>query len=82
MLTAKYSLIRFVVSRDGMDFSFWATPGGSVEVGKSDLDAAQRELKEELALSVALAGPIHTAVTRFSHLEFSSKTRMCFLWEG
>jgi 8-oxo-dGTP pyrophosphatase MutT (NUDIX family) len=60
-------LIRFAVTRDGRTFVFWATPGGSVEAGETDLDAARREIKEELAVNVALTGPVHTSVNRFSH---------------
>jgi ADP-ribose pyrophosphatase YjhB (NUDIX family) len=60
-------LIRFAVTRDGRAFVFWATPGGSVEADETDLDAARREIKEELAVNVALTGPVHTSVNRFSH---------------
>jgi 8-oxo-dGTP diphosphatase len=60
-------LIRFSVARDGRVFVFWATPGGSVEPGETDLDAARREVKEELALDVTLTGPIHTSASRFQH---------------
>jgi 8-oxo-dGTP pyrophosphatase MutT (NUDIX family) len=60
-------LIRFAVPRDGGTFVFWATPGGSVEAGETDLEAARREIKEELAVDVTLEGPVHTSVSRFSH---------------
>jgi 8-oxo-dGTP diphosphatase len=60
-------LIRFVVERQHQPFVFWATPGGSVEDGETDLDAARRELAEELALNVVLAGPVHTVASRFEH---------------
>jgi 8-oxo-dGTP diphosphatase len=53
-------LIRFVVERHNQPFVFWATPGGSVEEGETDLDAARRELAEELALDIALTGPAHS----------------------
>jgi 8-oxo-dGTP pyrophosphatase MutT (NUDIX family) len=49
-------LIRFVVERHDKPFVFWATPGGSVEDGETDFDAARRELAEELALNVVLMG--------------------------
>jgi 8-oxo-dGTP pyrophosphatase MutT (NUDIX family) len=60
-------LIRFAVTRDGGAFVFWATPGGSVEAGETDLDAARREIKEELDVDVTLTGPVHTSINLFSH---------------
>ncbi|QND70024.1 NUDIX domain-containing protein [Tardiphaga robiniae] len=60
-------LIRFAIVRKGEAFVFWAAPGGSVEAGETDLDAARREVKEELAVNVALTGPVHTSVNRFLH---------------
>jgi 8-oxo-dGTP diphosphatase len=60
-------LIRFAVVREGGEFIFWATPGGSVEADETDLDAARRELKEELAVNVTLTGPVYTSVSRFPH---------------
>jgi 8-oxo-dGTP pyrophosphatase MutT (NUDIX family) len=46
--------MRFAVARDEATFVFSATPGGSVKAGETDLEAARRELKEELALTIAL----------------------------
>jgi 8-oxo-dGTP pyrophosphatase MutT (NUDIX family) len=60
-------LIRFAVERHRQPFVFWATPGGSVEKGETDLETARRELAEELALNVFLTGPVHTVASRFEH---------------
>jgi 8-oxo-dGTP pyrophosphatase MutT (NUDIX family) len=73
-------LIRFAVARDGGTFVFWATPGGGVEPGETDLDAALREVHEELAVKVALTGPVHTSVSRFPHKDaFVENTDVFFV---
>ncbi|WP_146072134.1 NUDIX hydrolase [Bryocella elongata] len=52
-------LIRFVAQRPDGPYTCWVTPGGEVEVGEPDLEAAQRELFEELGIRPALTGPVH-----------------------
>lgn len=40
------------------DRSWWCTPGGGIEPGESDEDAAQRELNEELGTVPIELGPL------------------------
>ena len=60
-------LIQFAMPRGGDVYTFWATPGGGLEPGESAMAAARREVLEELGLSLALHGPVHTAVGIFEY---------------
>ena len=60
-------LIRFVVARVEGDFVFWLTPGGEIEAGETELEAARRELREELGLEVEVVGPVYSEANRFEH---------------
>jgi ADP-ribose pyrophosphatase YjhB (NUDIX family) len=44
-------LVRFVVPRAEGEFVFWALPGGEIETGEREAEAAVREVKEELGSS-------------------------------
>jgi 8-oxo-dGTP diphosphatase len=61
-------LIRFVVQRTDGEFIFWLTPGGEIEAGEAPLEAAVRELREELGLEVAVVGPDREESNCFEHL--------------
>lgn len=65
--TDRVLLIRFVITRQGGDVVFWATPGGGIEGDEAPLAAARRELMEELGLDLLLAGPVHQATAVFEH---------------
>src|SRR5271166_5534086 len=61
-------LIRCAVMRADGEFVFWLTPGGEIEAGESPIEAARRELLEELGLNVEVAGPVYTEANQFEHL--------------
>ena len=60
-------LIRCVVMRRDGEFAFWLTPGGEIEPGETPIDAAGRELREEIGLAVELLGPVYEEATQFEH---------------
>ena len=61
-------LVRFVVPRaDGGDFMFWALPGGEIEAGETEIQAAVREVREELGLELRVAGPVYCDSNQFFH---------------
>jgi 8-oxo-dGTP pyrophosphatase MutT (NUDIX family) len=60
-------LIRFVVMRPDGEFLFWALPGGEIEDGETEIEAAAREVKEELGLELTVAGPAYCDRNQFWH---------------
>ena len=60
-------LIRCVVMRADGEFAFWLTPGGEIEAGETPIEAAVRELREELGLEVEVVGPVYSEATQFEH---------------
>jgi len=60
-------LIRFVVMRPDGEFLFWALPGGEIEAGEIEIEAAGRELREELGIRVKVEGPIYRDTNQFWH---------------
>jgi 8-oxo-dGTP diphosphatase len=60
-------LIRFVVPREGGEFVFWALPGGEIEDGETEIEAAAREVREELALELTVTGPVYCDRNQFFH---------------
>ena len=65
-------LIKFVIERSSGTLVFWLTPGGEIEAGESPLEAAVRELREEVGLECAVAGPVREQRNQF---EFEGETQ-------
>jgi ADP-ribose pyrophosphatase YjhB (NUDIX family) len=65
--TGAILLIRFMVPRVDGEFVFWALPGGEIETGETEADAAVRELKEELGVAVTVEGPVYRDANMFLH---------------
>jgi len=60
-------LVRFVVPRENGEFVFWALPGGEIEAGETEVEAAMREVWEELGLKLNVAGPVYRDSNQFLH---------------
>jgi ADP-ribose pyrophosphatase YjhB (NUDIX family) len=60
-------LVRFVVPREGGEFVFWALPGGEIEAGETEIEAAAREVREELGLELTVTGPVYCDSNQFLH---------------
>jgi 8-oxo-dGTP pyrophosphatase MutT (NUDIX family) len=60
-------LIRFVVMRPDGEFVFWTLPGGEIEGGETGIEAATRELNEELGISMTVEGPVYRDANQFWH---------------
>ena len=59
-------LIRCAAMRSDGEFVFWLTPGGEIEAGETPLQAAVRELQEELGLELEVT-PAYTEANQFEH---------------
>ncbi|HEX3969233.1 MAG TPA: NUDIX domain-containing protein [Edaphobacter sp.] len=60
-------LVRFMVPRAAGEFVFWALPGGEIETGETEAEAAVREVREELGLELQVEGPVYRDSNQFLH---------------
>jgi len=60
-------LVRFAVPRAEGEFVFWALPGGEIEAGETETEAAVREMREELGMELVVTGPVYCDKNEFLH---------------
>lgn len=67
------------INPDRPDEPFWMTPGGGVEEGETDEEAARRELEEETGcVGIPLGAPVWTRVGHFDFAGTSYRQRETF----
>lgn len=82
-----------VLVRDGRIFAarrgpgtsqagWWEIPGGKVEPGETEAQALERELREELAIEVAVREPIALSIHPYPHVEVALAAWTCDLLSG
>ncbi len=60
-------LMRFAVPGEDGEFVFWITPGGEIEAEETPVEAARREVFEELGVELEVVGPLYEEENEFVH---------------
>ncbi len=68
--------------QDAMLGGLWEFPGGKVEAGETPEEACVRELREELALEVAVEAPVAIVEHAYSHFRITMHAFRCRLVGG
>ncbi|HOG48449.1 MAG TPA: A/G-specific adenine glycosylase [Anaerolineae bacterium] len=67
---------------EGLLGGLWEFPGGKVEPGETLEDCLRREIREELAVEIAVGAPVATVEHAYTHLRITLHAFRCRLLSG